>query len=260
MKKKLIGLLTLCSCFSATLSFGQQNKWFMPPYHYDMSTATPSPDNTATSDHSGAQSVYGNNGNLLFSVSDTYQGTSPKVFKADGTVAFDLPVQTLGPDNLYGGYVNFSVMNPAVIAVPVPDVCNKYYLIYSLYSAHYGPKLFYVKVDMSSGSPTLDPSSIHNASSDGYTGGNTLYNPTYLDWGNAFAVSKIINSNNERYLFFGRSGVLTKYLISSSGIAYSNTVHSVSGLSNGSISAIELSSDQLFLSFGWTNSNNLYLV
>ncbi|WP_162903134.1 T9SS type A sorting domain-containing protein [Taibaiella koreensis] len=243
MKKNLWSCLLLLGAVTAARpSHAQQGKWYMPPYHYDMSTASPTPAAT-TSNFNGAQSVYKPDGSLLFYINNT------AVYSSSGTLTCYLPTYYSG-DEYFGTAYQLGSLYPKMIVVPVPSVCDKYYVIYALYGPLGASSVFSAIINVSSGQPQLDPSGLTDVpQGSGFLwvpGGHK--NPTRICTGGTFAVSKTINGINERYLFGYESGKLNKYKISATGINYASvTIDFANPFDNYYPPSIELSADQQYI-------------
>ncbi|PSK88107.1 T9SS type A sorting domain-containing protein [Taibaiella chishuiensis] len=239
-------LLTASAALGLIAAHGQQNKWFIPPRFYDMNTAVPtSVAAPSTSSYNYAsQSIYNNSGALLFYISDR------SVFKADGTYACSLPIFS---------YANGTIsdLNPKMMIVPVPSNCNKYYVFYSMFGPQGSSNVYACVIDMSSGSPAIDPASLHPASEDGAATGS---NPLRIGSYGTFTISKPTSSFNDRFLFAFKDGALRKFIIGSTGIGEAGTLFTLPP-ANYNPPNIELSPNQQFLTFcpGYGN-NNLYQI
>lgn len=236
-------LLTLSGVLTLGQSYGQQNKWYLPPYYYDMSTATPTPNSTTSDFLCAVQAIHDNAGNLLFSIKDGY------LYRADGTQAFLLPAYA-------GQSLTFDLPFPSPSIVAVPGNCDKFYVIYPMATASLGGTvLCWIRVDMGSGSPVIDPTSLQS-------GPFGVSNPSILTGtSGTYTISKATSSQNERFLFAIKYGGVDKYFITPTGISLVSNLYTLPSPGNIAPSSIELSPNQQYLSFCVGNSDNkLYQI
>lgn len=121
MKKLKTALMFLIMLVSLKLSVAQMNYWTTPPYKFNMTTSTPT--STALSGGLSAYSVangaYDDSGNLLFYIQNK------GIYNSAGTNVGYLISYTCSTPYVDG------FASTQVEIVPIPDVCNQFYVLYS---------------------------------------------------------------------------------------------------------------------------------
>lgn len=281
------GLLLAFFLLNPNISQGQKLRWFIPPYNVNTTSSvfltTSAPVSyTTTTPYFQSDAAYDDFGNPLFYVMDY------GIYNSAGTWAASLPTYydpslnyepCSAPDATSDQYSRMYT-NPTgeMAIVPVPGQCNKYYVIYGMYSqAMGGNALLYVIVDVSGTTVTMSGTNVVNLGPAPYFCG-TKTNATLISTFSGevdveFAVSKILQFGAEdRYLFTAARDGISRFTITNSGIGSKQTL--MSSLVNNSTYSltdydfaamdIDLSNDQLKLVWAsgmatsYTSDRNLY--
>ncbi len=199
------------SCVLAALFFSltmtaqpQSPQWCVPPFIVDFTGASPvatALPGWTSGPEQAANAAFSNTGDLLFFVA------GQQIFDATGS-----PVATIS-----GNFVD-----PRETAVfKVPGFCNRYYVISVLSPPFGNASLFYTMVDASSTGVTV-VSGQHNIN---FTGAGSFFEFAEM------AVSRL-RIDGTRFLYFSGGGNMGKYIVTSTGITFSNAIlGSSSGLS-----------------------------
>jgi hypothetical protein len=204
--------------------FAQMNYWTTPAKKWNMSPSTPT--STAlpggASAYSVANGAYDENGDLLFYVQDM------QVIDASGSFVGFLPTQNAPESDCHDA---LNEIGGEIAIVPIPGTCKQFYVIYSLYGHMSHSKLVYVKVNCSTGNPSIT----YNGSALVYCFNNwmSVDQPFVLTGHSgsdniAFAVSKV---------YTGTGATAKRFLLSVSGTGIVRSEISSSGISSGSITA-----------------------
>lgn len=244
-------------CLSQATVRGQSAKWILNSHVYDMTGANPSlasvPASVMSADNPCA--AFSDAGNLLFYIANGRMYSSTNVDCGQLPVNQKTITGLINPTD--DDYVVFA--NPAMI-IPVPGTCTEYYVIYTLtLGANHlagAYQTVYCKIDISSGNPTVDPTSVVPLLFGGNDTG--IKNPKTLADITSFVISKGVDAANERYLFSVDNSSLKvkvkKWFISGTDIALSSTIYDGTGdatYPNATCShgELELSPDQSHLAF-----------
>jgi hypothetical protein len=241
--------------------FSQMNYMATPPLKLNLQNTpvaiTPLYTGAPTTDaYSVSNGAFDVNGNLLFYIKDE------NVFNASGVIVGQLGGGYIG-GSCMGGYLLQTLREIAI--VPVPGSCNDYYAIFIKTSVGSGSYAFYTKINCTSGVVTVT-----NASGPYSNTCNSVFFSGYQAFGigacgdipGGIAVSKIVSgsgSTAKRYLYVagGTSYVstssITKYDITSTGIANPTSFGSIGTLvgSDYGTMELELSPDGQYLA--WSN-------
>jgi len=230
----------------------QMSQWIIPNKKINFSTnsiSTITPPNISSVIISNvANGAYDQNGNLLFYVYNS------QVFNAQGTFIKDLSYfrvnNTSNHSHDLSGEINYEIA-----IVPVPNNCNKFYVIHTVNQVQgdptngaigMGTALFYTTVDCTNPSNiTADAlNTVLNTSSTGFT--DPHYFPSYAGNYSAIAIGKIL-PNNTRYLYVTRYDGIDKYIINNTGIVFANVFANTQTTGFSSIGGYSFSSYQLEL-------------
>jgi hypothetical protein len=259
MKKALFikGIIFLFVCILfANHSWSQHKNFSLDPYYLDVSSpGNPNPNvnnlpGGISSQFICSNSYYDENGNLQFYVRDY------GVLDANGNIIGNLlPYYALGypaVDDGYGSiHNNYVYIGREVSIVPIPGQCLKFYIIYTMNNNMGGTAALYMILDCN-GTPSLTSSA--PGPSGNYIGGGIL--------ANGIAVSRNLNTNNDRYVFVGGAKNIIRATITSSGIGNTITIAQSSGgpgagnyypslfpIGNDFAHELELSPDQRLLAW-----------
>lgn len=263
MKKLYVLLMAILLILPAHF-FAQITNLTLPPYQLDVSTSSTllNGNLSTTGQYSATNGVYDENNNPIFYLI--------------GSDVFDLNNQGIGSLKPY--YVNgqpcnssdpycfessndFEIMGREVSIVPIPGECQKFYIIYSMSSI--GPiesKIMYMILDCTIGSSQLIPG---KPTSIPYHENDNI-NKLGFGAGPGLAVSKVINSNQERYLFYGGTTAIYRMKITNAGIIDETLITADPTLLpfDGArfFTELELSPDQKYLSYGKNDSKGLFFL
>jgi hypothetical protein len=210
----------------------------------------------ATDAYSVANSAFDVNGKLLFYIKDE------NVFNASGVIVGQLGGGYIG-GSCEGGYLLQTLREIAI--VPVPGSCNDYYAIFIKTSPNSGSYAYYTKINCTGGVITVT-----NASGPYSNTCNKVFFSGYQAFGigacgdipGGIAVSQIVSgsgSTAKRFLYvaggtsYTSSSSITKYDITSTGIANPGSFGVIPGLvgTDYGTMELELSSDGQWLA--WSN-------
>jgi|GEM_PF-5949407 len=218
----------------------QLKKWYFNGEGVDFTAAAavfPITGVPAASAISAANGMYDASGNMLFYVREN------NIYAANGSFIEDFSPFPLSQDR----------MGPAIIIVPVPLNCNKYYIIY-LYALVYNDcpncLLFYKQeLRYSEFDITL------NGNTGGITPGkkHLFVDELKLDDIGSIAVSKLLSNNTRNVYFVGSeaytSGSVIKSTLDANGITSPVVIHSTTTANDFSTSQVVISRNQEMLAF-----------
>lgn len=239
MKKTLFFIFFVISLNS--MAIYHMRNWTLPPNKVTMTygntpvvSALPG---SPTGTYAAANGAYDENNNLLFYVID---GT---IYSATGSSLTTAPLST---PYYYA---------KEIVILPVPGQCKKYYVVCSRATALTAIELYRTTVDCSSGTASVPAS----------PGTWTTITSTLSGNFCGMAASKVISGSGStalRYLYVltrGSGAVITRYTVSSSGIASPTTINTAAMQllpTNGMISELELNQDGSKLAWGYGNTAN----
>ena len=252
MKTIKITLLAFLTMVSANV-FSQMKTWTTPAKKWNMTITTPTSTSLpgGASTYSVANGAYDEAGNLLFYVQNN------NIVDASGSSVGDL-----GFYNSATCYEQYELLNGEIAIVPIPGTCKEFYVIYGMSNAYFSP-LLYIKVDCSSGSPSITYNGSVYVSCPYYTGyvnqAFPIANHGGLD-NTAFAVSKVYTgagATAKRFLLSVSSTGIVRSEISSSGISSGSVTASSSNLSltSADFDGIEAEISWGSNKFAWSSAN-----
>jgi hypothetical protein len=189
----LIFISFLLILFSFQLSKAQMSQWALFPNKVTIpATGALSFQNiAATQPYITSNSAYDINGNLLFYIKDN------QVFRPNNTSLGVLPVDPI---------LGYGLINPEIEIVPVPNSCNKFYIIYSYDNVFVLTETLAIIIDCSGAIPF-------------FTTTNPIVINTDGDNGTGLAVSAYIPSISGRYLFMSSMSGIMRYTITATNIS-----------------------------------------
>lgn len=211
-------LLALTWLMLTSYTFAQQKTWTTPPKKWNMTITTPTSTSLSggASTYSVANGAYDEAGNLLFYVQD-YSIMGPT-----GSGVGTLPFSNSGVCA-----EQYELLSGEIAIVPIPGTCKEFYVIYGLDNAVGISPLFYVKVNASSGTPTVTYNgTVWSGCVGRYVNQAFPISNHYGSDHIAFAVSKVYTgsgSTAKRFLLSVSSTGIVRSEISSSGISSGTT-------------------------------------
>ena len=180
----------------------QAPQWVIPPYVIDFSGANITTSNLTAAppaSYSGANGQFDENGNLLFYVIDD------QILDPAGNVVTHISTVNSGP-----GSRNH-------IIVPVPEVCDEYFVIYHYPGAGgLSSDLFFTKIEVSPGSVSVANNQVNIQFGTGSFETNT------------YAVSPL-RPDRTRFLYNSSYNLTQKFVISQTGITFSSSTSNLAG-------------------------------
>jgi len=241
MKTVILSLFGLC-VFMKTLH-AQQINMTVPPNKINFSASSPTVSSlpgASTSQYAVSNGAYDESNNLLFYIEDE------NVYNSSGNYVAALNGYTPIP---YGDKCYGAIQNEIAIA-PVPNTCNRFYVIYLMHnmcgpSPLSGVALLYSLVEVNGSSISM----ISNGNRLNIYGGNY----------SGLAVGTI-RDDNTRDLYVVGYGKLDLYQISDSGISFTQTLSSNASGVNYQTLELELAPDGTKIAWGDPLDNKLYVA
>lgn len=250
MRKLLFTLITILPIWSL---YAQQPVMCVPPYNFPVSvsgigTVTNIGGAISNPIYGVSNGAYDNAGNLLFCVKD--DGLWGKgIYDGSGNFLSDL---TSTSEMILGNLETSEhspFFNKEIAIVPVPKVCNKYYVIHYISAQGSANKgyLVYEMVDCNTSPPTVYMS---NAA----VGSNQYVVADYDVWQPYAGIAVRKKNKNDKYYLYVTTDGLYKYEITPNGISNESKLVSVGGALTSidffSTTELEVSPDGRFIAWG----------